>query len=334
MVQSLKAVAAMSAIVFAIGGCGLNPFGPGQGGLSIFAKIGKAMQKPSAISDKKNEESTAKAVVAAQSTAKRLAKGLASAAAEPWRLSFGLENLGGFTYKYWEYVANKPSDDDPDKLTTGRGEVVFTYSEALDSISHIDETKIIGIDSFYFIGHEYKTWNAEKDSIRLTVRFSSTSITAIKPGLTTAWGMNISESVEQGKGDTAYFALDSLDDAQHIQYGEGHFLDAHTGRDNSGESYAFDFGIQIIHKNTHDPLPNNPYLHYEDNEGIVTFGVPWGKNSTDSLHFTIHFFPAYERTGTIKDDNGRVRVMFTHNEKTGVGTAVYYDENGNEVGSE
>lgn len=330
--SQVKSVAIVAVAALLLGGCGLNPFGSGEGGLSIFAKIGKAMQKPSAINDEQNSKASAEAAVSeAQGAAKRLAKGTASAA-EIWRDTSALESISAGKYRYWEHVTNKPSEEDPDKVQTGRGEVVFLYSEPLDSVQQIVSANIIGIESFHFIGREVKTWKQEIDSLDLTVAFSSTGIDSIKPGLTTAWGKNISATIEQGQGDTAYFALDSLDDVNHIQYGEGHFLDAHTGRDNTGDPYPFNFEIQVIHKNLLDP--SRPYLRYQDNEGIVTFTIPWGRNATDSLHFMIHFFPNYERSGTITDDNGVVRVRFVHNEKTGVGSVLYYNDKGEEIAAE
>ena len=62
------------------------------------------------------------------------------------------------------------------------------------------------------------------------------------------------------------------------------------------------------------------------------FYLPWGKSS-DSLYFTINFYPDYYRDGTIKKNgpNGPTVVSFTRNEKTGAGTTVYYDDKGNEI---
>ena len=169
------------------------------------------------------------------------------------------------------------------------------------------------------IGRETKTWNNEVCSLRISIEFTDSDVNSITPGMTTAWGRNISATYDLGREDTAYFALDSLDAASHIQYGEGHFYDAHTGEDNTGEPYAFDFDIEVWHRNSADS--SKPYERYQDNEGIVAFYLPWGNKT---LHFRIHFAPDYERDGEIREDGpgGVVRVAFTHNEKSGAGTGI------------
>ena len=66
------------------------------------------------------------------------------------------------------------------------------------------------------------------------------------------------------------------------------------------------------------------------------FYSPWGESETDSLYFTINFYPDYYRDGTIRKNGpkGPVLVRFTWNEKTEQGTVTYYDEDGDEIGSE
>jgi hypothetical protein len=143
----------------------------------------------------------------------------------------------------------------------------------------------------------------------------------------------VASAAENNMDDTAYFAVDSLDDVNHVQFGEGHFYDARTGKNNDEGSRSFDFTVQIIHKNSLDA--SKPYLRYEDNEGIVNFTIPWGE-SGDSLYFTVHFYPGELRKGTIKKNGpeGVTLVEFEKNEKTGDGFVIIYDESGKEVSRE
>jgi len=263
--------------------CGKNPFGPGAaGGLSIFAKIGKALGKPSAIHEEENGKEGSKNAVA-----KRLAKGFSTQAAEPWIISSGIETSHGDTLIYFEVVNEKPDENEPAKLSTGRGEVAFKYNGIYSGLTTFNPGLITDIYSYKFVGREIKTWKSEICTVRVTINFSEGNLqipSTIKPGYTEAWGKNISASLDVGQGDTAFFTLDSLDDVNHIQFGEGHFLDAHTGKDNSEAARPFDFRLQILHKNSVNT--DLPYLRYEDNEGVMTFTYPWGETG-DSLYFTL-----------------------------------------------
>jgi hypothetical protein len=182
------------------------------------------------------------------------------------------------------------------------------------------------------IGREYKSWSQVTDSVHVKISFQTPDTKDLKPGLISAWGKNISDLQSQGSGDTAAFFLDSLNDATHTQFGEGHFFDAHTGRTHDGEPNSFDFTIQVIHKNTVDP--SKPYERYQDNEGIINFYLDQANGNP--LYFTIHFFPLYDRTGEIRRDgpNGSLLVEFDYNEKTGSGHATYYNEKGDVIGTE
>jgi hypothetical protein len=278
-------------------------------------------------------------VASGTAPAKRLAKGFAGAATSPvWLLQKGIIPNNDGTLTYFEEVANKPNDEvinnpndkDTTKLATGRGEVIFKYNGTYTDLSSFDPNLISDIVSWHFIGREAKTFKPEIDSIIGTVQFSQGSFldtNSIKPGDTTSfWVKNISATLDMGRDDTAAFILDSLDDIKHEQYGEGFFLDAHTGKDNSEPAKSFKFDFTLIHKNTHGP---NPYLHYEDNEGIMSFAYPWG-NTGKSLYFTIHFYPNFDRTGEIRENSkdGTLRVSFIHNDKTDIGSVTYYNEKG------
>jgi hypothetical protein len=340
MIRIIKIAVLPLAVCVALSGCGRNPFGPGSMGLSIFASIGKAIQKPSAINEQQNNRESAQKTVttAAQGMAKRLAKGAAGAVRPAWVDTQYIVVVPPFV-KYVEVVTNKPSEEDPEKVSTGTGWVIISYSGSTAGLelSNIDTTQITDIDSFHFVGREEKLWktdglNHEADSVEYKVGFTATSITGtIKPGLTFAWGKNISASYVLGKDDTASFWLDSLDDVNHTQKGEGHFFDARSGDNNqNNESNSFDFTLVVRYKNTQNPA--QPYLRYQDNEGTLNFSLPWGKSS-DSLYFTINFYPDYYRDGTIKKNgpNGPTLVSFTRNEKTGVGVTVFYDDSGKEI---
>jgi hypothetical protein len=340
MNRAIKMVVVPLAVCVALSGCGRNPFGPGSMGMGFFASIGKAIQKPSAINEQQNNRQSAQKTVtsAAQGMAKRLAKGAAGTVKPAWVDTQYIVVVPPFV-KYVEKVTDKPSEEDPEKVSTGTGWVVITYkgSTAGLTLSNVDTTQITDIDSFHFVGHEEKLWRTdgnvhETDSVEYLVGFTATSITGtIKPGKTFAWAKNISDSYLLGKGDTASFWIDSLDDVNHTQKGEGHFFDARSG-DNSqnNDPKAFDFTLIVRFKNTQNPA--QPYLRYQDNEGTLNFSLPWGK-SNDSLYFTVNFAPNYYRDGTIRKNgpNGVVMVSFTRNEKTGAGITVFYDENGKEI---
>jgi len=236
---------------------------------------------------------------------------------------------------------DKPSEEDPDKLMTGRGEVVFGYGgSGIVNLSSLDTTKITDLFSFHFIGRETKNENffhaGQICSLDVNVNFGTTELADIKPGGTSFRAWNISPTTELGKGDTAYFWLDDLDDAKHIQYGEGHFLDYNTGKDEDDDGEMdqrpFDFELEVHHKNSIDE--SKPYHRYQDNEGVVRFTLPWG-TSGDSLYFMVHFYPQYDRTGTIRKNghDGPIVAKFSHNEKTNEGSVTYYNDDGEEIGS-
>jgi hypothetical protein len=321
-----------------LAGCGSNPFGPGTSSLSLFAKIGKAIEKPSAINDKENGKDGSKNMVTAGSLQKSLAKSLSPDAVTPaWVTAKGLI-VRGDTVFYYEDVTNKPKDDDPFKKTTGHGEVGFMYLGATSSLTldNIVVADIIGIYTFHFKGREEKTWNNEVDTVEYSVRFANPTLLDLKPGTTTAWGKNISSTIALGQGDTAFFTLDSLYDT--AEYGEGHFFDAHSGKQSSEGPKSFDFTLEVIHINSLDPT--KPFLRYQDNEGVMHFYLPYG-TSGDSLYFTVHFFPPYshpdfDREGEIRKNGpaGPRLVYFKIKEMTQSGTVIYYDENGKEIGSE
>ncbi|MFH0919365.1 MAG: hypothetical protein V1913_03315 [Fibrobacterota bacterium] len=337
MTKFSKTLAILAVTGLALTGCGKNPFGPGApGGLSIFAKLGKAMSKPSAVNDEENgKEGSKNTVNTAIATAKRLAKGFGTQAAPSWLVSNGIEVRGGDSLVYFEVVRDKPDESDNQKLTTGRGEVAFKYTGTYTNLPSLNPMLISDVYHWKFTGREKKSWNSEVCSLRATVNFSQGNIlvpSTIKPGFTEFWARNISSSVELGEGDTAFFTLDSLDDNNHIQYGSGAFYDAHSGKDNSEGPKSFDFDLAVIHKNSQNP--SLPYLRYEDNEGIMSFTYPWGETG-DSLYFMIHFKPNYERSGEIRKNtaDGALLVEFTNNDKTGAGTTTYYNEKREVIGT-
>jgi hypothetical protein len=318
-----------------VSSCGVNPFGSGEAGYKVFANLGKAISKPSQINDQQGSKADSKAAISqAQEMGKSLAKSLAVAVDTSVVTGRGIDTLGNGQYVYWETVVNKPSEEDAEKLMTGRGMVTFAYNGPAPAIGTIDTALITSINSFEFIGREHKTWRLEIDSLRLKITFLDNSWTdrTFKPGLITAWGKNISQLALSGRDDTASFTLDSLDDVNHIQYGEGHFLDAHTGRANDGEPRGFNFLMKVIHKNTVDPT--KPYLRYQDNEGVIDFALQ--RAGSDSLYFSIRFFEVHKREGTIRKTSatGPIVATFTYNDKTGVGEAVYYNDDEKVIGNE
>ncbi len=339
--RTVKTSVVALAACIALSGCGQNPFGPGSAGLNIFATIAKAVGKPSAINNQKDNKQTAQQTVtaAAQGAAKRLAKAAAGEIKPGWVDTQYVVVVPPFV-KYVEVVTDQPSaEDSTGKTSTGTGWVIFTYSGTTAGLSldNINSQLITDIDSFHFVGRENTLWKTdgldhEIDTVEYKVGFIATSVASIiKPGNTYAWGRNISSTLSLGQGDTAGFRLDSLDDATHTQFGQGHFLDAHSGDNSPGNaSKSFDFTLQVHYKNTQDPT--QPYLRYQDNEGTMNFFLPWGAGK-DSLYFTINFYPDYYRDGTIRKNgpSGPVAVSFTKNEKTGAGTTIFYDDKGNEI---
>lgn len=321
----------IAAIAFLLSGCG-NPFGKGSVGLRPYALLGKKMEKPKSINDEDSNKETAKKNLAqsAETLARRMASGEVP---KDWVQSRKLSEDENGNWVYTEVVKDKPSEEDPALLNTGTAQIVFSY-DGIPVLDSLDESKITDLHSWHFLGRNIKTWNpGQIDSVEATVRFASSNIDSLRPGKTDFWGLNISTEDAFGKGDSVHFSMDSLDEASRIQFGEGSFFDAKTGEDNDGESKEFNINIQILHKNNQDST--KPYLRYEDNEGIVSFQIPWGESS-DELYFTIHFYPGWDRTGTIRKNgpDGLLLAEFTNNEKTGEGEIVFYDEDGKVVNRE
>ncbi len=311
-------------------GCGINLFGPGETAvLEMYAQLGKDMAKPQAINDEQNSEDMAQQVVSeGSSAAKRLAKSATNASASrSWVDSCGVTKKSN-SFIYWEVVTDKPAQDDPQKKMTGIARVRFFYSgvDPDGSPSRLQPAAITRIYSYSFVGTEYKTWSGETDSIRVRVVFSTSGDESATPGYTTWWAKNITTGSAQ-YGDTAYFTLDSLDESAHIQYGGGYFYDADA--ENRSEQ-NFNFEIAVLHKNNSG---TNPYARYEDNEGIMSFYLPWVNHPDDSLYFRIHFYPKYARAGAIYKNgpDGTKLVYFEKNEKTGDGHFVLYNAEGDTV---
>jgi hypothetical protein len=310
-------------------GCGVNPFGPGQiGGLKMYAILGKSVAKPQNINEEQNSKQGAKEVVAeADAAAKRLAKSAESTALRLWLDSAGIERQGS-EFVYWECVTGKPSDEDPQKLLYGRSEVRFLYNgpDPAGRPGNIDQSAITDILTFTFHGVEEKTWKGEKDSVRARVTFARSGVNDVTPGFTTWWAKNITVGSDE-YGDTAQFSLDSLDEAEHVQFGEGHFYDASARKENRR---SWDFELQVLHKNEKG---GSPYDRYQDNEGIMTFYLPWASHPDDSLYFRVHFYPDYERVGEIYKNgpDGAKLVYFEKNEKTGDGRFVMYNSDGDKI---
>jgi len=321
--RSIKSLVVLAAVSGLFAGCGLNPWGAGQSGFKLFAALGKAVQKPSAIDDQKNNKQAVKSTLTT-GVAKRLAKS-AGRPVDTWRDTGYIAQISGNRYIYREHVTNKPSDEDPENLQTGWGEVEFAYNG--DPNVAWSDANITDVYVFRFVGRENKTWKDEVDSLRLSIEFAATGVGAVKPGATYAWGRNITGDIAKGDGDTACFFVDSLNEVDSIQYGEGHFLDAHSGNSHDGDPYSFDFGIEVWHMGT--------YADYTDNQGVITFLLPWGETGKN-LHFMIHFHPNYRRTGEIRESgpNGTLRVEFDWNEKSNSGAVTYYDEDGKVVETE
>jgi hypothetical protein len=347
MKNLVNAACVALALIVLVTGCGKNPFGPGAMSLDVFSKIAKSIDKPAVINKEENSGESSKNMVSAGQSAgvaaaKRLAKG-AAIDARPYWLDTNWITVNGSSVTYYEQVSKKPCEDDPfDKKTTGTGRVVFRYagSTAGLTLASLQLSQITDIDSFHYVGREEKLWhvdglNHEIDSVEYKVAFMATNIReTIKPGTTWAWAKNISATAVLGAGDTAGFRLDSLDDANHTQYGEGHFYDAHSGDNRkNNEAKSFDFTLKVKYINTLNPA--QPYLRYQDNQGTLNFFLPWG-SSGDQLYFTINFYPYYYRDGTIRKNGpaGPVLVAFTKNEKTGIGTTTFYDENGKVIGND
>src|SRR3989339_1639254 len=194
MKKLTQTLAALAITTLALSGCGKNPFGPGaEGGLSIFAKIGKAMTKPSAVNDENNGKDGVKNTLNTGSAKAYLGKAM-SGENRSTVISCGIDDmLTANTYMYYEVVANKPSEEDAQKLMTGRGEVVFKYTG--DPHTNFSLVNVTDVISWHFIGREEKTWSGVIDTLNIMVTFSSTSVGDIKPGLTTAWGKNISPTL-------------------------------------------------------------------------------------------------------------------------------------------
>lgn len=283
--------------------------------LKLYAEIGKEMEEPTAI---KKEEQNKKHLK------DQIISSLMNRDYVSYIDSCGLIEQTGNVYLYFEIVTDKPDPIDPEKKFTGRLEIVFKYPHAGTTLPTLNPALITDIISWYGLGREEYDWLVGyADSVEASVAFTNTAVADIKPGISRFWMRNISTSIALGKGDTGAFALDSLDDINHVQYGTGRFLDAHSGDNNDQDPYAFNFDIQVIHKNHEDPT--RPYYRYEDNEGITEFFIPyWG--TTDSLFYNIHYFPLYYRTGEIRlnAEDGKLLVTFSWDVKADTGTVTIH----------
>jgi len=340
MTRTLKLIASIGIAGMLLANCGKNPLGPGApGGLSLFAKIGKAMSKPAAVNNEQNSKDGTKSTLGSGVSKAYLGKVLSGQAAPGVVFDTLYDMPTANTYMYQQRVADKPNDDDPMKHSTGTGEIVFKYSG--NPRVAFNAMYITNIISFHFIGREQKIWNNEIDSLDVTVTFSVTEIADFKPGLTTMWAKNITGDITKGDGDTAKFSVEALDETilnHPVQSGSGVFYDAHSGNDQSGEAKSFSFNLKILFQNTQDST--KPYRRYQDNEGIITFSLPWAQ---DSLAFNIHFYSqnkllenTYDREGNIykHDENGARVVYFKSNERTGKYVIVYYDDSNKETNRE
>ncbi len=285
--------------------------------LEIYAELGKEMEEPAGVREEDQNKQHLKS---------QLGYHYRTREAALYVDSCGLIEKADNVYLYYETVTDKPDEADPEKLFTGRGEIEFKYPHAGATLFTLDPALITDIISWYGIGRDEYTWYPGLiDSVEASVEFTDTDVGTIKPGLSHFWAENISTSIALGQGDTGSFALDSLDDVSHIQYGEGRFYDAHGGENNNEAPYAFNFDVEVIHKNKQDPT--KPYYRYEDNEGITNFFLPyWG--TTDSLYYHIHYYPLYYRTGEIRlnKENGDLLVTFSWDVKADTGTVTIHSE--------
>lgn len=318
-------------------GCGENPFGAGNFSLKNFATFAKKMDKPKSIHEDEADKATAQAALNSAQVATTAMARMGSVAESPAATGVvdeGIEVLNDSQFVYYQELMQKPSKEDEDKLETGRAEITFSY-EGSPIDSQFNPEYIIEISNWSFEGYHEKTWiTGHKDSVEISIDFSSGSqFDNLTPGLTSFRAWNVSSNKDAGQGDTAYFALDSLDDTLKQQYGSGSFFDSFTGEDNDGASRTFDFDLTILHKNASDS--SKPYLNYHDNEGIMEFEFVYEEGEEPlTLWFSIHFYPQYHREGEIYRVEGDDKILaarFTHNEKTGEGETIWFDDEGNEV---
>ena len=197
-------------------GCGENPFGTGNFSLRNFASFAKKMEKPKSIHEEEGDKENVKdAVAQAKQSVASLSRLSAETESDPDRIGItdeGVEVLNDSQYVYWQEFEDRPSKEDKDKIESGRAEIIFSY-DGSPTEEELDGTKITEVYNWSFKGHHEKTWwVGHKDSVEISIDFASGSnLENIKPGFTSFQAWNISDSKEVGQGDTAIFALDSLD---------------------------------------------------------------------------------------------------------------------------
>ncbi|MFH1762040.1 MAG: hypothetical protein ABIA63_13160 [bacterium] len=301
--------------------CGQNPFGPGfSKGLRFFALFGKAMKKPE---EEKNKDEAKQ--MATKAVNKLLAKSAGTdVALDQWtsrEVGDSVHPDYPNRFIYLVEAEDKPDDRNPLKTQTGKGWVVYTKNH----IGQIDS-----VFEWNFMGTENKTWKQEICSLKITIRFAKAAINEIEPGLTNLWGKNITpadQAGHKGFGDTAAFALDSLDAQTSVQYGEGHFYDA-VSDEEDGASKSFDFLISLNH--------NHTYGDYEDNTARMSFTLE--RKDDAPIYFDIDFRGKADDDstfGTLRENDslGRVLVRFKK-DKLDNGEYTIYDADGNPVTTE
>ncbi len=224
--KSFLTIAVMMGVSLFMAGCFFGPEEKqenteNQTVLEMYAEWGKEMEEPAAVREEDQNKQHLKSQIGYYYRTREAA---------PHVDSCGLIEKADNVYLYYEVVTDKPDEMDPEKLFTGRGEIEFKYPHSGATLLTLDPALITDIISWYGIGRDEYTWFPGLiDSVEASVEFADTDVGTIKPGLSRFWGKNISTSIALGQGDTGSFVLDSLDDANHTQYGEGRLSEAHGG---------------------------------------------------------------------------------------------------------
>lgn len=316
----------LSMMVILMNGCGENPLGQGSYSLKSFISFAQKIPRPELMNEEEASQSYLR-VLLNEFVTRADTIGL-----EAGILNEDIQILNDSQAIYYRDMVSNPSSEDPEKLETGRTEVLFSYQG--DDSSFVD-SNVIAIEEWSFEGIQKYSWSQGlKDSVEKKITFTqNSSLGSDRPGTFEVKKWNLSQFKDQGLGDSLFYSIDSLNDALKYQYGSGEYFDQHTGVEHDQSSRTFDLQLVLVHQNTSEAA--KPYEEYGDNEAVMSFKFIYSEGAEDiPLEFDLRFEPNHQREGEIfKRVKGELVLVasFTYDEKSEEGKTLWYDESGNVI---